>query len=377
MLSVSIHRGVTRRDKYTEDLPRSEDLSNYKVCLPGDIVLNRVRAFQGAIGMTAIEGLVSPDYLVLRPCLGEDPRFLHHLFRSNWFVGEMSARLRGIGSEEQGNVRTPRINAEDFGSITARFPSGHEQRSIAEFLDKTSMDVECRIQAAARQAALLVEREASVLAKLQGQLPLVRLKHLTSYITSGPRGWGDRVQSAGDPFLRIANVPRNGITLRDLDVQFVQPGLVEREARRSRTRRDDILITITADLGSVGIVEGWAIGGYVSQHVALARPLPSVDAHYIAWLLKRPAMRDYFRQSGYGGTKQGLSLADVGESTVPLRTLTEQKGVASNLDEIADATARLSRASAARIGLIRARQQSLITAVVTGKIDVSTAREVA
>lgn len=66
LISVSIHRGATLRSDHTSDAARAEDLRTYKVCERGDIVLNRMRAFQGAVGISPERGLVR-DYLVLRP----------------------------------------------------------------------------------------------------------------------------------------------------------------------------------------------------------------------------------------------------------------------------------------------------------------------
>lgn len=107
LLSVSAYRGVVPRSELTSDEARADDLRRYKVCKPRDIVINRMSAYQGAAGVAPIEGLVSPDYTVLRTGREVDARFLGYLIRSRWFTGEITARLRGIGGVEQGNVRTP------------------------------------------------------------------------------------------------------------------------------------------------------------------------------------------------------------------------------------------------------------------------------
>jgi type I restriction enzyme S subunit len=54
LLSVSIHTGVRRRDELTEDEHRADSLVNYKRCLQGDLVVNRMRAFQGALGVAPV-----------------------------------------------------------------------------------------------------------------------------------------------------------------------------------------------------------------------------------------------------------------------------------------------------------------------------------
>lgn len=122
LLSVSIHHGVVPRSTLTNDLPRADLLDSYKVVQPGDLVLNRMRAFQGAVGVSSGTGIVSPDYAVLRSGAELLPAFAHFVFRSPWFAGEMSARIRGIGSVDLGTARTPRINVSDLMEIRVPAP---------------------------------------------------------------------------------------------------------------------------------------------------------------------------------------------------------------------------------------------------------------
>lgn len=132
LLSVSIHRGVGRREELADTPGRADDLTNYKVVAAEDIVLNRMRAFQGAVGVAREGGLVSPDYLVLRAGPSVLPGWLDLLFRSAWFVSEMTSRIRGIGSVDLGTVRTPRINWSDLAEIKVEVPSIAAQSSAVE-----------------------------------------------------------------------------------------------------------------------------------------------------------------------------------------------------------------------------------------------------
>lgn len=169
LLSVSIHFGVVPRSSVTDKLSRAEELSNYKLCRPGDVVINRMRAFQGGIGRSSLDGIVSPDYTVLRPSAAVDSQFLEHTMRSPWFVSEMTARLRGIGSSEQGNVRTPRINFADLGLIRIPTPALDEQ-----------VDLNARIDVA-------LARTWQVLDALEGQLTLLE-DHRQALITAAVTG---------------------------------------------------------------------------------------------------------------------------------------------------------------------------------------------
>ena len=171
LLSVSIAWGVRRRDEVTDDEPAAEDLSNYKVADRGDLVLNRMRAFQGALGVAPERGMVSPDYAVLRTIDGVDPVWVASVMKTDKFVGEMTQRLKGIGSTESGAVRTPRINVSDLGAILLDVPVKEEQRmSVANVVARTSR-ISGAIVATERSIALARERRVALIsAAVTGQL---------------------------------------------------------------------------------------------------------------------------------------------------------------------------------------------------------------
>ena len=170
LLSVSISSGVGRRSTDSKGQVASDDLSNYKVCRFGDVVLNRMRAFQGGLGVADEDGVVSSDYAVLRPQWGL-PRYFHHVMRAPWFVGEMTRRLRGIGDPTLSNVRTPRINVADLGRIEIPLPELSEQQDIVAMLDHEFRIQEKLVDAVRRQtAALKKKRQALITAAVTGQI---------------------------------------------------------------------------------------------------------------------------------------------------------------------------------------------------------------
>ncbi len=135
LLSVSIHHGVIPREDATDKPPRADDFAHYKCCREGDLILNRLRAFQGGVGRSSLRGIVSPDYTVLRPTPLADGHFLHFLMRSAWFIGQMTFRVRGIGQPGQGNVRTPRVNWSDLRLIPVPDVSVEEQHRLVDQLN--------------------------------------------------------------------------------------------------------------------------------------------------------------------------------------------------------------------------------------------------
>lgn len=163
LLSVSIHHGVIPREEDPESANESSDLSHYKVAKLGDIVLNRMRAFQGGLGVAPCEGLVSPDYAVLRPADGVDPAWLALVMRTPRFVGEMAMRLRGIGGTDSGAVRTPRISVADLGAILVSVPSVALQSAELQAVMISTERTEKALMVAQRSVELARERRAALI----------------------------------------------------------------------------------------------------------------------------------------------------------------------------------------------------------------------
>jgi type I restriction enzyme S subunit len=170
LMSVSIDWGVRRRDEVTAKPAQAEELTHYKVCLANDIVVNRMRAFQGALGAAPEDGVVSPDYAVLRAVAGVDSRWLAELMRTEAFVGEMTLRLRGIGGTDSGNVRTPRINTDDLLDIRADIPELGVQASEMKRLVAETAEADALIAKAQEHIVLAKERRAALItAAVTGQ----------------------------------------------------------------------------------------------------------------------------------------------------------------------------------------------------------------
>lgn len=171
LLSVSITWGVKLRSDVANDQPRAEDMSSYKAVRPGQIVVNRMRAFQGAVGVSSHVGITSPDYLVLTPDDGVDPGWLVAVMRTPSFVAAMSERLKGIGNTESGAVRTPRINLVDLLAIELQVPSPAEQTQQAGRLSEQTSNIDRLIAKAEQFIELAKERRSALItATVTGQI---------------------------------------------------------------------------------------------------------------------------------------------------------------------------------------------------------------
>ena len=207
-----------------------------------------------------------------------------------------------------------------------------------------------------------------------GEVPehwtITRAKYCFDFVTSGSRGWAEYYSDEGSLFFRIANLTRDTIEPKLASIQNVNPPSGS-EGERSQIKNNDLLISITADLGSVCVANDSVSGGYVSQHVALCRPAKTVsDSRWLAYFVLSDCAKEQLLGSGYGGTKIQLSLEDIRELWVVQPPEDEQINIAKFVDEKMDKFSDLSEEAEYQVQLLQERRTALISAAVTGKIDV-------
>lgn len=250
--------------------PREQAVFGLK---PGDVLVTEGSGSRQTVGASAVWNgeLSSPvcfqnTLLRLRPREGISEG--HYIA---WWA--RYAHASGLMGHVATGANILHLGAENLRSLPIRLPSLEEQRRIAGFLDVQVGRIDQIIALRERQIRLLDARFQSWLeqefsSRHSARLPL---KAFVSLITSGPRGWGEFVADSGWPFIRIANIPKHGIEIDTSNLILVDaPPGPERE--RTRTRAGDLVMSITAELGSVALVPPDLEDANVSQHVALLRP---------------------------------------------------------------------------------------------------------
>jgi type I restriction enzyme S subunit len=396
LLAVSIHKGVVPREAVSDREPRANEFSRYKICDSGDLVINRMRAFQGAVGMSPVRGMVSPDYAVLRVRPPHSARFLHYLFRSRWFVGQMSSRLRGIGTAEQGNVRTPRINIEDLGDIVTQVPAPDEQRRIAGFLDRETARTEAVIQQKRLLLKRLSERRRSVIfygvtgflspgsashdpgfpwaRRVRDPWPAVKIKHVAML------GTGHTPSRSHPEYWQNCTIP----WITTGEIQYVRDDRVE-VITETREKISEVgLANSSAELHSSGSVVlcRTASAGYsaimggdmaTSQDFATWTCSDRLLPRYLLMCLR--AMRpDLQGRIAFGSTHKTIYMPDIEELKIPLPSLPEQEEILSKIDSYLPMIDELTERLGGQLTLLSERRQALITATVTGLTPIPSRR---
>ena len=284
------------------------------------------------------------------------------------------------------------MNQEKTKDIWLVIPTFSEQHIITSFLDRETGKIDDLIQEQERLIAFLKEKRQAVIShavtkglnpdapmkdsgiEWLGEVPtgwsIMPLKRDLAFLTSGSRGWAEHYSDEGALFIRIGNLTRDSICLDLSDIQRVTvPEGTEGE--RTKIQSGDILFSITAYLGSVAIVPDGIEPAFVSQHVALARlGKRHLCPEWVAYVALSSVGKTYLETKGYGGTKIQLSLDDVANLLITVPPLQEQIIIVAFLGtEIAKTDALVAEAQQA-ISLLKERRSALISAAVTGKIDV-------
>jgi type I restriction enzyme S subunit len=193
------------------------------------------------------------------------------------------------------------------------------------------------------------------------------LDQLAETITTGSRGWADYYANDGAKFIRSQNINKDCLDLSD--VAYVIPPR-NSEGARTLVKRDDLLLTVTgANVGKAARVDIELDKAYVSQHVALIRPVDSVLSELLhLYLTASAGGRGQLEKMAYGAGKPGLNLQQVGAVVVPIPPLDEIKAIIDALTLQLIALDQQSQAIYFSLTQVSAQRQNILKAAFSGQL---------
>jgi type I restriction enzyme, S subunit len=157
LLTVSHLTGVTPRADKDVNMFEAETTEGYKICRAGDLAINTLWAWMGAMGTAPIDGIVSPAYNVYQPGPRLDPDYIDALVRLPVFAQEVTRFSKGVWTSRL------RLYPEGFFEVYLPVPPKHEQRSIVAFIGRESQTLDRLRVATEHSVALLKERRAALI----------------------------------------------------------------------------------------------------------------------------------------------------------------------------------------------------------------------
>ncbi|GAB3399702.1 restriction endonuclease subunit S [Massilia agilis] len=159
VLSVYRDFGVIRKDSRTDNFNKTpDDLSSYQLVEPNDLVVNKMKGWQGSLGVSQFEGITSPDYMVFTPLHSESSEYLHILLRSAPMVSTYRSISNGIRPAQW------RLEPESFLRLKVFLPPVAEQQAIVAFCKSEMLKLDLLTSETEAMLTLLKERRSALIA---------------------------------------------------------------------------------------------------------------------------------------------------------------------------------------------------------------------
>ncbi|EOI9934904.1 restriction endonuclease subunit S [Campylobacter upsaliensis] len=384
LLSVTIANGII----YQDDIENKKDISNddksnYKIVPLNAVAYNKMRMWQGAVGVNTLTiGIVSPAYIVAIPNEKILPNFVSYLFKSKIMISEFDKNSYGL-CLDMNNLRY-----DDFRNIKIPLPPLQEQKEIAEFLDKKCEKIQNYINKKQKLITLLQEKKQALIneAVTKGLNPNIEFKNSgIEYLGLIPHHWEvvkvkyiattniglvydpseiATNENVGYPVLRANNIQNGKIDYKD--VIYVAKKIDDKQLAIS----GDLLMCVRNGsenlLGKTAKIENnnFSFGAFT----AIIR---SDLNNYLYWIFQtemlKKSISSFIVSIGIGQISQD----DIKNFKIPLPPLQEQKEIAEFLDKKCEKINSAIEKTKRQIKLIKEYKNTLINEAVCGRVACS------
>ena len=395
LLTVSSEHGVVPRSSATVTMFKAESYVGYKLCWPGDLVINSLWAWGRGLGVSRHHGIISSAYGVyrLRSSYTEYSAYVHELVRSAPFNWELQVRSKGIW------ISRLQLTDEAFLGAPFPLPPSQEQAAIVRFLDHTDRRIRRYIRAKQKLITLLEEQKQAIIHQaVTGQVDVRTGQPYPAYKPSGvewlggvPEHWemvpfkrrvgfqeGPGIMAAdfrdsGVPLLRISCLRGKVATLDGCN--YLDHDMVRARWGHFAVGEDDYLLSASASTGAVSLATSEVAGSI--PYTGIIRLWPTSQRTVMAYVSLFMSSRLFQNQVDLA--KSGVGIEHFGPTHLNRMVITlppapDQKAIVDAIKEAIEPLAIETDRSRCQIDLLREYRTRLIADVVTGKLDV---REVA
>ena len=253
-------------------------------------------------------------------------------------------------------------------SYEIELPNIPEQESIVSKIEELFSRLDTSVaELQTAKEKLKVYRQA-VLKEAFAEFRIKRpIREVTSIVTSGSRGWAKYYSSHGAKFIRIGNLTSDSIKVDCTEMQYV---ILPKNAEGIRTKlqTNDVLVSITANLGSIGLVPDAIGDAYINQHIALVRFTNPNQSEFMAWYLRSDLGQKDLLKNKRGAGKLGLGLDDIRETKVPLVSDEQAVSVVSSINSRLSVCDSIEQTIDTSLQQAEALRQSILKRAFEGKL---------
>ncbi|MFJ7288343.1 restriction endonuclease subunit S [Curtobacterium sp. NPDC098951] len=362
------------------------DTSTYLGVLKGDFVVHGLDIMRGSVGVSDSDGVISPVCIVCVPTPLIEPRYAAYAMRLQAASGFPKALARGV---REGGADFRRWDT--LAELPLPVPRVEQQRAIADYLDRETAQIDAFIAKNEELITLLTERRAAVI----GRAVTRGLDERADCLTKGPdwigsvpahwtvqpikRGYSvvvgkmlNESMSVGElvPYVRAANIQPGGLDLGN--VKEMRATAVECKALALRAG-DVVFVEGGGGYGRSDFLSDDLPGWVFQNHVIRLRPRPGQEGRFLNYWLQHVRRLGHYEALSAFATIPNVSGDKLGRIEMPVPPLVEQCRIVAQIEE---ATTRIDDALAVAdrsVELARERRAALISAAVTGKINVGVA----
>lgn len=373
-------------DDYPEIIAGSDIGSSKQSVCKEDVLLckinPRINRVWKVSQFTDNELIASSEWIIIRNN-HINANYLMYCFQSKYFREFMLSNVSGVGGSLM------RAQPKYVQTYPIPLPPLSEQQRIVERIEELLAKLDEAKERLQEVADSFAVRKAAILHKaFTGELTKQwrwengvsyesweekKGEDFFEYVTSGSRGWAKYYSDKGSIFIRMGNLNHGTIELDFSDIQYVElPDQVE--GQRSKLQKNDILISITADVGMIALVRE-DMDAYINQHVALARPKNDLYAEFLAWYFVSNDGLQQMQNKQRGATKIGLGLQDIRSIILKIPTLPEQHEIVRLIDDLLARERAAQQAAEQALASIDLMKKSILARAFRGELGTNKASE--
>jgi len=348
----------------------------------GDILFGKLRPYLAKVVYATFDGACSTEVLVFRPGKDVDGRYLFYRLLSDDFINLVNSLTYG--------AKMPRANPEQIGTISLALPPKIEQHAIVAFLDRETVKIDALIARKERLIEVLAEKRVALISQAvtRGLDPVAPLKdsgvewlgdipahwHVrrVKHVVAAPLKYGaNEPAELKDPdlprYIRITDIDDDGFlrndTFRSLPQVIAQPYMLKVE--------DLLLARSGATVGKSFIYqEAWGPACYAGYLIRLRLNLRVMIPQFVYYFTASTSYWGWLASVTIQATIQNVSAEKYANLTLGVPPTHEQHEIIAFLDrETAKIDALVAKVRD-HIDKLREHRTALISAAVTGKIDV-------
>jgi type I restriction enzyme S subunit len=347
------------------------------------LAINKMKAWQGSVAISEHQGIVSPAYFIYEATHREDSRYLHYLLRSPRYITGYLSISKGI------RVNQWDLEPQYHSRMPVVLPPEAEQTAIATFLDRETTKIDGLIAEQEKLIALLAEKRQATIshAVTKGLTPDAPMKDSgVAWLGEVPAHWDvkrvknvARLESGHTPskqfpeYWENCDIPWVSLNdskqlaandyISDTAVQINPLGLANSSARML----PEGVVVFTRD-ATIGLAAITTRPMAVSQHLIAWCPSSEIQAIYLLRVFNM--MKPFLDSYTFGATIKTIGMGDVKKLVTPVPPLSEQLAIVKFIDRETTRLDALTVEATHGIALLKERRSALISAAVTGKIDV-------